>query len=188
MLSSWRCFLLEEREILIWDPCWQLFQRGINYTRANSFLVEASLHSTGLSWGWFCCYFGGGLCAISFFLLLLVLHGGFFFFWWWCWLGVLLLLGFFIVVGFFGGAEEVGWLWPDLLAHVPSGSQAGSSSQRCVYLYEPLLSCCTSFWPGPALLIFRPPSFTFLLGLGEWAKVVYSPSVSLSPFCSHAIP
>lgn len=37
------------REILIWDPCWQLFQKGINYTRANTSLVGAPLSSTCLS-------------------------------------------------------------------------------------------------------------------------------------------
>lgn len=120
MLSSWRCFLLQDREILIWDPCWQLFQKGINYTRANSSLVGAPLASMCLSWGWFCCYFEGVLCAMSFFLLLLV------------W-------GSLLFFGFFG--------WPGLLAHVHSGSQTGSSSQRCVCLHEPLQSCCTSFWP-----------------------------------------
>lgn len=106
---------------LIWDPCWHLFQRGINYTRANSSLVGAPLASVGLSWGGFCCYFEGGLCAISFFLLLLG-------------------LGSFLFFGIFG--------WPGLLAHVRSGSQTVSSSQRCVCLYEPLQSCCTIFWPG----------------------------------------
>lgn len=61
------------KRFLIRYPCWQLFQRGINYTTANSSLVETPLSSMSLSRGWFCWYFGGGLCAISFFLLLLVL-------------------------------------------------------------------------------------------------------------------
>lgn len=66
--SYWR-----RERFLIRYPCWQLFQRGINYTTANSSLVKTPLSSMSLSWGWFCWYFGGGLCPISFFLLLLVL-------------------------------------------------------------------------------------------------------------------
>lgn len=136
--SYWR-----RERFLIRYPCWQLFQRGINYTTANSSLVKTPLSSMSLSWGWFC-------WSVCYFFLSVVV--GFEF--------------FYIFGGFFLG-------WPGLLAHVPSGSQTGSSSQRCMCSYELLQNYYPSFWPGQisTSLPCRPLSFTFLAGdLGPWAK------------------
>lgn len=120
MLRTWRCFLLEESEILIWDPCWQLFQRGVNNTRANSPLMGAPLVSMGLSWGWFYCYFGGELCAFSFFLLLLVFFLG-------------------VVVGRCSLGDLVFWLLSPLAA-----KQVPAAKGVCVCRSP----CCKSLWPG----------------------------------------
>lgn len=130
--SYWR-----RERFLIRYPCWQLFQRGINYTTANSSLVKTPLSSMSLSWGWFCWYFGGGLCAISFFLLLLVLSS-------------------FILWGFFFLGDLVFWLMSPLaVKQVPAARGVCVPMSSCRITTQASgpdkspLHCLAGLFPSP---------------------------------------